>query len=534
MTLSAYSQYIRVVGKQRGAGYAEQAGGGIGLDDVGFIDPVRPPNAPEGKLHLVGDGAEPGAESMYAEPQIISDASMRNEDYSLAVPIGSFDPADLGVDEEAANHVPLGAYAPVDTTLTGGEHAGETMRPSLSGLGLVSARTVAIGSIHSATYWKDKTPISAIRVRVSGLDRYDASGRQHVVDVAQRIEDLGLTATIVAGSSPADADVLVGGYAFGTDDPSAAQRVRSLGTMTQKWSELGAAARVSLSISAASWTMLAIALGSGVLLMISTQLAAVPARRAQSVVMREIGFTRQKVVRWFAAEELPGALVVVVIAVGAWLLSGRSGVSAITSGCAIAAIAAGSTVAVLSSTRTHPARAKDARSRRLGARTVFGFGVRQVGVHPFTAVVQLLATIVIGLAAGTLAESVRTAQSAIGASGLAVLIGAQQLGPQLALGVIGVIGGIMLARITRRTDLARRAEQWRALRAMGWTGRQIARAQRAEGLAIALPAMLGIAALAALTVVLLDVAWVSAVVALAAAALSAFITFGFRHGGGSR
>ncbi|MFE6736876.1 hypothetical protein [Microbacterium sp. NPDC057650] len=534
VTLSAYGRYLRVVGKQEGAGFGEAPGGGVRLDATGFIDPMRPANTPEGKLHIVGDGTRPGVESMYAEPRIISDASTRNEDYSLALPIGSFDPADLGVDEDAADHVPLGAYAPVGTTLTAGDHAGTTMRPSLSGLGLVSARTVAIGSIHSAAYWNDKAPISAIRVRVAGIDGYDDAGRQRVIEVARSIERLGLTATIVAGSSPADADVHVNGYAFGTDDPAGSQEVATLGTMTQKWSELGAAARVSLSISAASWAVLAIALGAGVLMMIATQLAAVPGRRDQSLVMREIGFRRSRIMRWFAGEELPGILVVFAIALGAWLLSGRSAVSTISSVVAMAAITVGAGIAVVSASRTRSPGTRDARSRTHGARTVFGFGIRQLGVHPLTAVVQLVAIVVIGLAAGAVAESARTGQSAIGLSSLAVLVAAQQLGPQLVLGGIGVIGGVLLARITRRTDLARRAEQWEALRAMGWTGRQIARAQRAEGLAIALPALLVVAVIVTTAITFLEVAWYSAAIALAAGALSALVTFAFRPRGASR
>jgi hypothetical protein len=268
--------------------------------------------------------------------------------------------------------------------------------------------------------------------------------------------------------------------------------------------------------------------------MIATQLAAVPGRRAQSVVMREIGFTRQRILRWFAGEEVPGILIIVVIAVAAWLLSGRSAVSAIASGAAILAIGAGAAVAVVSASRTRPSHTRDVRSRSLGARTVFGFGIRQVGVHPLTAIVQLLAIIVIALAAGSISEAMHTGQVAIGASNLALLVGAQQLGPQLALGAIGIIGGVLLARITRRTDLARRAEQWEALRAMGWTGRQIARAQRAEGLAITIPALLVIAAAATLMMLFLEIARISAAVALAAAALSALITFGFRPAGGTR
>jgi hypothetical protein len=58
-----------------------------------------------------------------------------------------------------------------------------------------------------------------------------------------------------------------------------------------------------------------------------------------------------------------------------------------------------------------------------------------------------------------------------------------------------VVAGIILAVLTRRIDLARRGPQWEAMRAMGWTSAMLARTQRAESLALAIPAVvLGAAA----------------------------------------
>lgn len=165
---------------------------------------------------------------------------------------------------------------------------------------------------------------------------------------------------------------------------------------------------------------------------------------------------------------------------------------------------------------------------------MLGFGLRQALVHPLTVVVHLLAMVVIGLAAGALTETLITGQAQLGASSLASMIGAQQLGPQIALGTIGVVGGLLLARVTRRLDLTRRAEQWGALRAMGWASRQVVRAQRAEGLAIGIPALLITAGIAVAAALMLHTTALSVTVAVVTVLVSALLTFGIRTRGDAR
>lgn len=497
------------------------------LEAAGFVPSIR---AFGERIALGDDGHDVGTESAYLEPSMLADLSLTGA--VAAVPVGSFDPSDAAIDESEVNYVPLGAYGSIDTTVVDGAHRGATMSPGLSGLGLVAAETVAIGSIHSAALWKDDAPISSIRVRVDGVDGYTDEGRERVLRVAQDVAALGFATTIVAGSSPTEAAVLVEDYAFGTPDPEGAQEVGELGVVAQQWSELGAASRVDLAVSAGSWSMLVVALAAGVLLLGATQVAAVPGRRQQSIVLRELGFTRRRIARWFAAEEVPALGIVAVIGVAAWWASGWSRVAALAVLVMLAALVVASAFSVLAAARVRPAAVRDSRSRRRGARSVIGFGLRQALMHPMTSIVHAVSIVIVGGAAAALVQAVLTSRTAAGESGIAQLVGVQLLVPQIALGVVGVVGGLLLARLVRRLDLERRSDQWGLLRAAGWTGGQVATAQRAEGMMIVLPALL-------LTGVLVVAAtmWLGAwslwppAVGVAAAAFSALLSFTARSRG---
>lgn len=508
-------------------------------DDVvmtpnGYHVPILDNGMPQAAFRLLPSGEQTGAEAAYASGTSIWSIDATGSSIATAT-IGAFDAEAIEQDEHAADYVPLGAYAPVGSTLTSGEHAGTTMLPSLAGLGLVSPRTVAIGSIHSAPLWGDEAPIASIRVRVEGIDDgYTAGAQQKVVSVAEAIERLGFAASIVAGSSPTDTTLRVDEYAFGTTDTSLAQKVGDLGTVTQRWSELGAASRVSLSVSTATLAILGIALAAGILLLGAVQLAGIPARREQAVVMREVGFTRQRIARWFAAEEVPGLLIVALVGAAAWWISRGTGIATIAAAVAIGTVLVTSSASIIAASRARTVRMpRDARSRRLGASSVPAFGARQALIHPLTTLVHVLAVVIVGLSAAGFAAAALAGRQSAGASSLALLAVAQQLGPQLALGAAGVVGGILLARLTRRLDLARRGDQWAVLRAAGWTSAQLATAQRVEGISVTVPALLLTAGLAWFGAQWLELtpAWLYLAVAVGAGLATALVAFSTRRKG---
>lgn len=466
---------------------------------VGFRSPVPDYTSfNENLLRMDSEGTKPGMESAYSYasklPQI--------EGGPIAVPVGSFSIDQIAALQSDLSYVPLGAYQQVGSTLIPGSSPHATravdLNPSTNGVGLVSPQTVAIASLDSAAQWGQEDPITAVRVRVGGVDAYTADAVARITDVAQAIDKLGFSATIVAGSSPTDVTVDVEDYAFGVTDPSAKQEVGPLGSVTQRWSELGAAARVDLAVSNTSFAILAVALGAAALLLAAVQLAGVPGRRAQASVMRTIGWRRRRIVRWMAAEELVSlGIVAVAGAVALLLASSRSAVT-IAVGGSVAALVATSMLAVALSARPLPSgirplkRGKQ-RHRMAEARawvtSTWRLSLRQVAVHRLNAVVQVLATIVVAVATAAVTVTLIEGRAAAGASALGVFAVDQAFIAQLALGAVALVAGVVLAVIARRIDLVRRREQWTTMRAMGWSAGQVRTVQVMEGLLVGLPAI---------------------------------------------
>lgn len=460
-----------------------RAGSGVDLGAVGYHYPI--PNWSVGMPNLLttDDEAErPGSESVYVTTKSLP----QSEFQSVAVPVGSFSNNAVAGLQSELSYVPLGAYEPINSTLDDGA----VMNPSVSGLGLVGPRTVAIASIYSAETWGQENPISAVRVRVGGIEGYSDAALHRVVETATGIEALGYTATIVAGSSPTEVTVHVADYAFGVASIDEKQRVGDLGDVTQNWSELGAASRADLAISTATASILALALGSAALLLGAVQFASVPRRRAQAAVMREIGFTRGRIGRWMAAEEVPGLVVVVLAGLAAALLSGLTQLSLVISGAGVGVVVVTSAVAVGLGSRTAPRRVPRRATKRVRGRSIVAFGVRQGRIHSLTSSTHFLAILIVALSAAGLASVFLQGRANAGSSLLGQFAVGQATLSQIALGLTGVIAGLILAVLGRRVDLARRSTQWAVMRAMGWTSGQLKLAQRTEAVTIVVPAVL--------------------------------------------
>ncbi|MBO9579040.1 MAG: hypothetical protein J7480_09780, partial [Microbacteriaceae bacterium] len=395
------TQYLTTVGRADAAAY-DLSGDTPELRAAGFADPQQIANVYSGgsSFSLVRDGARPGLESAYAS---VSRVPTGNEPFGYpVVPVGTFDPAAIA-DAGAVDFVPLGAYESIGSTIESGEHAGAELAPSVSGLGLVSPRTVAIAPIAAATAWGQEDPVNAIRVRVGGIAGYSADAQQRVVATAAAIEALGYRAVVVAGSSPTDVTVEVDDYAFGVASPDDRQRVGTLGAVTQHWSELGAAARADVAISTSSVALLGLALLSAILLLIAAQFAAIPVRRERAAVMRAVGFSRMRIAGWIAGEEALGLVTLAIAGGAAVLLSGATSLALAASTAAAGTVLLLAAIAIVVGSGGRPAGRRRRAGRRRGDRdsadSVAAFGARQALVHPLAAATHGTAIVLVGLAA---------------------------------------------------------------------------------------------------------------------------------------
>ncbi|MBK4346951.1 hypothetical protein [Lacisediminihabitans changchengi] len=476
------------------------------LTGTGFARPVSPSMRDGGDPFAAKkSGTDAGLESVYSSVSSIGPMDFTHQ--NLVVPVGSFSTSQVAKLQSPESYVPLGAYQSAETTV---ERDGERMKmlPSVSGLGLVSPRTVAIAPIASAAAWGQKDPVSAIRVRVAGISAYTQDARERVASVAAAIRQLGFTATLVAGSSPTSVDLAVDNYAFGTTTADEKQRVGTLHGVRQQWSELGAAALADTAVSTSSLAVLGIALGGVILLLATVQVVSIPRRREAAGALRTMGWTSWRVRRWLAAEEINGVVLVVLAGVAAILLSGMAttpvliaaatSVVALTS--ALAAIAGGAR-AVRSRTQTHtPMRPRRASANRGGARygvtTTLRFGLRRARSQLPVSISQAAAIVLAGLSAAGVAEVFIDGRRSAGASLVARLTVDQAAVAQLLLGAVALVAGVALSLVVRRIVVARRAADDSALRAMGWSARNLRSARHAELGVIVVPAIVIAAELA--------------------------------------
>lgn len=458
---------------------------------------------PTDPFALENSGTKAGRESVYASATNLVHSS---DIARIGVPVGTFATDDVRELQSTLGFVPLGAYEQVGSTLVAGSSAAAVepvaMRPSVTGLGLVSPETVAIASISSAATWGQSDPVNAVRVRVAGIDSYTDAAMSKVVEVARALEELGFTATIVAGTSPNDVTVTVDNYAFGVPGESDAQVVGPLGDVTQLWSEFGAAARAHEAVSFSNIVILGIALGSTAFLLAAVQFVSVPRRRSKATVLRQMGWTRARILRWMAAEEIPAALVVGLAGLLAVVASGFGAAATGTALIGFATVAVTSACAVGFGARARGGRTASARTRvprggverhrrrlRLRGRSTWAFGVRQSVVHRLTSSTHILATVIVAISAAMLAIVFFEGRAAAGTSLIGEFTTAQALLPQMVLGLTGIAAGVVLAVIGRRVDLDRRANQWEAMRAMGWTHRELNVAWKSEAAAVGVPAV---------------------------------------------
>lgn len=510
-TANLQDMHISFIGKANSPNYSIES---TSVDSVkvkmsasGFLYPWADQIQPGNALPLLEDGTVPGRESVFAsalkfqtvvDPEKVGTGALSPN----AVAVGGFSLGGIEKLQSGLSKVPLGAYESVGSTLIAGSSPAATkatkMKPSVTGFGLVNQQTVAIASLNSAAAWGDKAPVNAVRVRVSGVNEYSADAVAKIAGVAQAINELGYSATVVSGSSPTGVTVDVDNYAFGVSNADEKQKVGPLGSVTQKWSELGAASRVDLAVSNTSFAILAVALGSAALLLAAVQLAGVPGRSAQASVMRTIGWRRRRIVRWMAGEELVSLVLIALAGVVALLLASSRSAVTIAVGGSVAALVVTSTLAVALGARSlatgiRPLRRGRRRHRMAEVQawvtSLWRLALRQVSVHRLNGIVQLIATIVVAVAGAAVTVTLIEGRAAAGASALGVFAVDEAFVAQLALGAIALIAGIVLAVIARRIDLVRRREQWATMRAMGWSVGQVRTVQVIEGALIGVPAI---------------------------------------------
>ena len=386
--------------------------------------------------------------------------------------------------------MPLGSYDVTSPSLVGGPQ----LATSTTGFGIPGTNELAIGSFDLLDGWNVERPISAIRIRVEGTAGYGPEAQQLLLQAASALVSMGYTATIVAGSSPQRVPVAIEAYALSAVDDEGNQVVGTLGIVEQSWSRLGAVAEAEVGISATGVALLAISVVSVGVLLAVVQLGSVPARRVQAGVLRQLGWRRGRIARWLLAEEAIALALATIVGVIAVAIASVREVASISVALSLLFVVVTSLVAVGFGARAprhtkrrqqvHPAAAAP---RVRGARA---FGVRQARVNSANSASLALAMLFIVLAVAVAVTLIVQARAIAGPSELAALASARTWVPQGLLAAVSLASGVALAVLSRRMGVDRHAQQWAAIRAMGWTSRDVARAHVAELAVSAVPGVI--------------------------------------------
>lgn len=299
---------------------------------------------------------------------VLEDGS--ESDGAVPIEVGQYTAGSVVPTADEPGYVPVGAYDPAlaevaDNPLTDEEGDRVSLAPTLTGLGVSAQPAGAITTMAGAEAFGMPEPTTAIRVRVEGVEEYSAESLARVEEVARQIEDLGLTAHMVAGASPQDVQVYVPDYAFGTSDPEGMQEVADLGWVDLSFTTLGAGPAAHDALGSSSSTLAVVTIAVLVGAASVAIIAAHPARVADSRVLRRNGFTTGWRATWFASGYAPGLALVLLAAAAAAILAPTARLSGVSIAVPVAL------AAVVAVTSVAAARASDtarARTNRPAAR----------------------------------------------------------------------------------------------------------------------------------------------------------------------
>ena len=223
--------------------------------------------------------------------------------------VGTYDPAKLQVSKDPLNNLPLETYRLPTADLVLDED-GEPLNPvpEVKTTGepdsfLTPAPTV-LTTLEAAAQLSDGAPISAIRVKVEGIETLSTESQEVLDRVASDIEsETGLITDITLGSSPQPTVVHV---------PSAGE-MDEIGWVEQPWIKLGTAINIfnetKLGFSGVVIGLVAV----GILYVLSTNLILSLRRRKEFAILLSLGWRMKDLLKLVVVEAVLMSMVVIGI-----------------------------------------------------------------------------------------------------------------------------------------------------------------------------------------------------------------------------
>ncbi|MEO3744200.1 FtsX-like permease family protein [Plantactinospora sp. B5E13] len=413
-------------------------------------------------------------------------------------PVGMFDPERL-TDFSTLSEVPLETYA-VPSAVGADQDSRDAlgdrpMLPSGNPGGYLSSPPLLLTSLAGASKLlesrKDQqaaAPISAIRVRVAGVDGYTEGAEQQVRQVAAQLaERTGLDVDVTFGSSPAPQTVELPAGSFGRPELR----------LTEGWSSIGVASVIVQAVDRKSVVLFLLVLVVCTLFLANAVSAAVRDRRGELAVLACLGWPARRIAAAILGEValigLAAGLLALLLAapLGAVLdvdVGWRRALLAVPVALLVAVVAGAGPA--LRAARAHPAAALRPavtpvrRARRV--RGVLGLAVANLVRVPGRALLGATA-LGIGVAALTVLAAINHAfRDTVLGSLLGDTVSATVRTTDLVAAIATVLLGAAAVADVLYLNIRDRSAELAALRATGWTEAALTRLAAYEGIGIGL------------------------------------------------
>jgi hypothetical protein len=228
---------------------------------------------------------------------------------------GIFDPSKLNISKDPLTELPMETYFPSKAkwVLNKKEepvNPPTTMKPLNNPYGFLTKPPLMLTTIESAAEILGEKPISAIRLKVKGVEELNEESEQILQAVASEIEKTtGLITDITLGSSPQPALTHIPG--IGSQE--------SIGWVEQPWIKLGSSITIFKESKVGLSGVVASVIAVAIVYVFSSTLIMMYARKKEFAVLLAVGWRPKQLTRLLFMES---ALIGLFVSLMSWLILG--------------------------------------------------------------------------------------------------------------------------------------------------------------------------------------------------------------------